>query len=313
MNSVAPRKCFGLLSPGLRVLMGVLLVGGAQAAWAHQDPTACSGVGVGITILPFRADGTTPLGSGTVSNCEALVFKTFVSYQGGGTCAFESGTFTLTTPDNVPHVISSNVPCVGGTTNDPNSTTLNGGRGLCAGAPTQFPPNPLPSFSYTVRDQDIVDAFCEGGAEPPLTPCSKTAHCTMGGMCVGEVDVNATYANFFNHTGVSDSRGGTATDLLPVRVVICPESATGCEVTGCDPTTFQCFDNHDTCPVASTGCEQAGCDPTKTFPGCFHTTVTCSNPTCQQCDASTGLCGPITPTPPRCVGHRHDPRRRRPG
>src|SRR5206468_6587605 len=160
------RQCFGLLSPGLRVLMAVLLVGGAQAAWAHQDPAACSGVGVGITILPFRADGTTPLGAGSVSNCEALVFKTFVSYQGGGTCAFESGTFTLTTPDNVPHVISSNVPCVGGTTNDPNSTTLNGGRGLWAGAPTQFLPHPPPPLHPTPPHHAKINPRSPGGAGP---------------------------------------------------------------------------------------------------------------------------------------------------
>src|SRR5882724_2917148 len=294
-----------VLRPGVVLLVMFLMVCGVQTAGAHEDgasatpPSTCSGVGVGIRIFPFRADGTTPVTSASiVSNCEALVFKSDITYQAGGTCAFEGGTFTLTTPDNVVHTIGSPtttpVPCVGGTSNDPNSATLNMGRGLCAGSNASFPV-PRSSFNYTVRDQDIVSASCQGGSEPPNTPCSKTTPCTMGGTCVGEIDVSATYAGFFNHTGTIDSRGGTATDALPVRVVICPESATGCEVTGCNPTTFQCFDNKDTCKVANTGCEQAGCDPTRPFPGCFDRTDTCkvADTGCEQagCDPTLAFPG----------------------
>ena len=275
-------------------LIGVLgaLVG--PPAWAHQDPPGCNGVGVGIAIFPFRADGVTPIGSGSVTNCETLVFKAQVKYQPSTTsvptCAFEGGTLSLTTPDGVSHTIATNVPCVGGTTNDPNSAS-NGGRGQCLGAPTSFPDILTETgVTYTVRDQDIVNGFIAVNAKYP-----------------------ETLGTSFNHTSSTDSVGGTATNQQPIPVVSCPVVNNGCEQAGCDPVTFACFDNKDTCPVASTGCEQAGCDPTKTFPGCFHTTVTCSNPTCQQCDASTGLCGPITPTPPRCVGHRHHPRHRRPG
>ncbi len=276
-------------------LIGALGALVAPPAWAHQDPPGCNGVGVGIAIFPFRADGVTPVGSKSVTNCETLVFKAQVNYQPSGnpsvpTCAFEGGNLILTTPDGVNHTIATNIPCVGGTTNDPNSAS-NGGRGLCSGAPTSFPEILTETgVTYTVRDQDIVNGFIAVNAKYP-----------------------ETLGTSFNHTNSTDSVGGTATNQQPIPVISCPVVNTGCEQAGCDPVTFACFDNHDTCPVASTGCEQAGCDPTKTFPGCFHTTVTCSNPTCQQCDASTGLCGPITPTPPRCVGHRHDPRRRRPG
>src|SRR6266404_857709 len=287
-----PRVLAGRLGLGALVAL-VLGVLAASPAWAHQDPPGCNGVGVGIAIFPFRADGVTPVGSKSVTNCETLVFKAQVNYQPSGnpsvpTCAFEGGNLILTTPDGVNHTIATNIPCVGGTTNDPNSAS-NGGRGLCLGAPTSFP-DPETGVTYTVRDQDIVNGFVAVNAKYP-----------------------ETLGTSFNHTSSTDSVGGTATNQQPIPVISCPVVNTGCEQAGCDPVTFACFDNHDTCPVASTGCEQAGCDPTKTFPGCFHTTVTCSNPTCQQCDASTGLCGPITPTPPRCVGHRHDPRRRRPG
>ena len=282
--------------PILSVVAVLLLVCGARAAWAHQDPPGCNGVGVGIAIFsPFRADGVTPVGSGSVTHCETLVFKAQqVKYQPSTTsvptCALEGGNLILTTPDGIDHTITTSIPCLGGTTNDPNSAS-NGGRGQCLGAPTSFPEILTETgVTYTVRDQDIVNGFIAVNAKYP-----------------------ETLGTSFNHTNSTDSVGGTATNQQPIPVISCPVVNTGCEQAGCDPVTFACFDNHDTCPVASTGCEQAGCDPTKTFPGCFHTTVTCSNPTCQQCDASTGLCGPITPTPPRCVGHRHDPRRRRPG
>ena len=280
----------------LTAVVAFLLIGAVQTARAHQDgaaaspPSTCSGVGVGISIFPFRADGS-PLGSGIVSNCEALFFKSTVNYQGSRTCAFESGTVTLTTPDGVPHTVASSVPCVGGTTNDPNSTSLNSGRGLCAGSPTSFPAS-QPGINYTVRNQDIVNAMCQGGSNNGLT-CTSGANCP-GGDCIGEVDVAATYSGSFNHTARIDSRGGTATNILPVLVKICTPINTGCEQAGCDATTFQCFDRHDTCKVANTGCEQAGCDPTLPFPGCFDRLNTCkvANTGCEQAG-----CDPTLPFP----------------
>jgi len=291
-----------VLRPGVVLLVMFLMVCGVQTAGAHEDgasatpPSTCSGVGVGIRIFPFRADGTTPVTSASiVSNCEALVFKSDITYQAGGTCAFEGGTFTLTTPDNVVHTIGSPtttpVPCVGGTSNDPNSATLNMGRGLCAGSNTSFPV-PLSSFNYTVRDQDIVSASCQGGSEPPNTPCSKTTPCTMGGTCVGEIDVSATYTGSFNHTAATDTRGGTASNMQPLTVVICPESANGCEEKKCDTTTFQCVTNENTCSTLTNGCERNGCDANSpTFNTCFKDTNTCSTLTngCERngCDANS--------------------------
>src|SRR6266566_5075698 len=242
--------------PILSVVAVLLLVCGARAAWAHQDPPGCNGVGVGIAIFsPFRADGVTPVGSGSVTNCETLVFKAQqVKYQPSFTsvpiCAFEGGNLILTTPGGIDHTITTSIPCLGGTTNDPNSAS-NGGRGLCLGAPSSFPDfsDPGVGVTYTVRDQDIVNGFIAVNAKYP-----------------------ETLGTSFNHTSDTDSVGGTATDQLPVAVVSCPVVTTGCEQAGCDPVTFACFDNHDTCPVANTGCEQAGCDPTKAFPGCFDNT-----------------------------------------
>ena len=255
-------------------LIGVLGVLVGPPAWAHQDPPGCNGVGVGIAIFsPFRADGVTPVGSGSVTNCETLVFKAQqVKYQPSTTsvptCALEGGNLILTTPDGIDHTITTSIPCLGGTTNDPNSAS-NGGRGLCLGAPISFPDfsDPGVGVTYTVRDQDIVNGFIAVNAKYP-----------------------ETLGTSFNHTSDTDSVGGTATDQLPVAVVSCPVVTTGCEQAGCDPVTFACFDNHDTCPVANTGCEQAGCDPTKAFPGCFDNTASCKTLTngCEQagCDAT---------------------------
>ena len=202
----------------------VALVGGlveAQSARAHQDgasgspPGACSGIGLGLILLPFRADGT-PLGSGPVTDCEALVFEATVNYQGGDTCAFESGTFTLTTPDGVIHTIATNVPCVGGSTNDPNSATLNAGRGLCAGSATFFPT--APGINYTVRNQDIKGPFtCQNNGNP----CASDADCPAGSKCLGEIDVSVAYVGSFNHMGPIDSGGGSATNQLAIPAEFC--------------------------------------------------------------------------------------------
>src|SRR5437870_2158672 len=129
------RSRFGatVSSRSLVTVVALLLVGAAQTARAHRDGADngpnCNGVGVGVSLIPFHADGTTPLGSDSVSNCETLVFKSTVNYQNQNTCAFESGTLTLTTPDGMAHIIAgppgspNAIPCVGGSANDPASTT----------------------------------------------------------------------------------------------------------------------------------------------------------------------------------------------
>src|SRR3989442_1512252 len=98
----------------LPVLVSILLAASGQRAWAHQDPPVsatlpqgCFGAGAGISIFVFRADGVTPVGAGTVTDCETVVYKATLNYQGGGTCAFEGGTWTLTTPDGTVHTLAS--------------------------------------------------------------------------------------------------------------------------------------------------------------------------------------------------------------
>src|SRR5213594_782192 len=90
---------------GLALLLG-LLFPAAQAS-ADQDPPSCTDPGTGGFISTFRADGATPVGAGTVTDGEVLKFSATLSFQGGTTCAYEGGTWTLTTPDGVVHPLPS--------------------------------------------------------------------------------------------------------------------------------------------------------------------------------------------------------------
>ena len=106
----------------------ILLGLSVPSAYAHRDPSGCSGSGVQIQLFPFRTTGvctdaaltpcsfdTTdpnnpvpvgcPAGStcnptalvGVVSECETFLYNAVLSYSGGNTCAFGQGTFTLQT------------------------------------------------------------------------------------------------------------------------------------------------------------------------------------------------------------------------
>ena len=89
----------------LTLALGLLLV--AVPAGAHQDPAACDSNGVGLSIGVFRADGTTPVGSGTVQSGETIKYQATLSHLGGTNCNFEGGTLTITTPDSVAHIVAS--------------------------------------------------------------------------------------------------------------------------------------------------------------------------------------------------------------
>ena len=88
----------------------------ALPAAAHEDPPGCNQIGAAIIVQTFRADGTTAI-VGSVTDCEAIVYRARLQKANpldDTICAFSGGTFTLTTPDGVPHLISGDVPCLGG-------------------------------------------------------------------------------------------------------------------------------------------------------------------------------------------------------
>ncbi len=110
-------------------LAGFLFI--ATPALADIDPIGCTDNGGGISIAAFRSDGTTNIGSGTVTDGEVIRYRATISALGSPNCAFEDGTWTLTTPDGTVHPITpvGGVPRIGGAgvasvTSDPVTYTV---------------------------------------------------------------------------------------------------------------------------------------------------------------------------------------------
>jgi len=142
----------------------VLSLVASGSAFAHQDPVGADATGVTLSLTAFRNDGVTTVFSsgGSVSQCETIQYRATLSwagFNGGGNnnAAFERGTWTITTPDGVVHDVTPvpDLPCVGGTTDDPNSAA-NDGRGLCNGSPASTNSALVP---YTVNPAHIVAGF----------------------------------------------------------------------------------------------------------------------------------------------------------
>src|SRR5215831_13950126 len=89
----------------------------ASPARAHEDPAGCFQTGPAIIVSVFRADGVTGV-VGNVSECETIAYQATLqkAQDLDSICAFSGGTFSLTTPDGVAHVITNTVPCIGGNT-----------------------------------------------------------------------------------------------------------------------------------------------------------------------------------------------------
>src|SRR3989344_53280 len=119
-------------------LMGILFF--AFSVNAHTDPGGCFSNGVGLSTSVYRADGTTPVATsgGTVQSGETIQYEATLSHLGGSNCNFEGGTLTITTPDNVAHVVASG-----------------------AGIPlvTSVSPFVAPQQSYVVSEGDLVGIF----------------------------------------------------------------------------------------------------------------------------------------------------------
>ncbi|MDD5356699.1 MAG: hypothetical protein PHS53_00920 [Candidatus Pacebacteria bacterium] len=102
-----------ILSASVLSFMLAVAFAGTPAR-ADVDPAGCTDNGGGVSVAAFRADGTTNIGSGTVTDGEAIKYKATLSALPTPNCAFEGGTWTLTTPDGVSHNLGA-VPRIGGT------------------------------------------------------------------------------------------------------------------------------------------------------------------------------------------------------
>ena len=91
------------------------MIFGISPASADTDPGGCTSTGGGVSLSAFRVDGITPIGGGgTVSDGETINYKATLFALPFPICAFEGGTWTLTTPDGVVHPLGA-VPRIGGT------------------------------------------------------------------------------------------------------------------------------------------------------------------------------------------------------
>jgi hypothetical protein len=203
-------KAFSVRFTRLIVAAGLLLMS-AGGAWAHVEPTGCSGNFVTMGIRVFRADGVTPIaGGGTVSPCETIQYEVTVAYPPGQNfCAFEDGKIFITTPDGVTTEVTpvGGVPCLGG--DDPLPTD-----------PCPLGQNTVLSLrkSYTVRPQDIIANTINATGNYGQTPCAANP-----GSCG---TAHTTANEVFN---VVSGSQGNGIDVTP-----CGENPI-CQRTFCDP------------------------------------------------------------------------------
>src|SRR6185295_15439466 len=107
-------------SPGIAVILSLAMIGflfGAFPVKADVDPAGCTATGGFVVLTTYRADGTTPVGGGTVIDGELINYKATIGSLPSPVCAYQGGTWTLTTPDGVVHNITpgGGIPRIGGT------------------------------------------------------------------------------------------------------------------------------------------------------------------------------------------------------
>ena len=121
---------------------------GSRTGFAHEDPPGCFVTGASIVISTFRSNGTTGV-VGSIQDCEQVFYQITLRKSApfdATACAIGGGQFALTTPDGVQHVVSSSVPCIGGTDSAEG----------CLAATTQLQSGLI---SYMASPTDVVSGF----------------------------------------------------------------------------------------------------------------------------------------------------------
>ncbi|HEY4512527.1 MAG TPA: hypothetical protein VJH63_02595 [Candidatus Paceibacterota bacterium] len=88
---------------------------------AHTSPGGCDSTGVSLSLTVLRADGTTPVGAGTVTPGETIKYRATLSHAGGTNCNYEGGDLDIIAPDGTNNdvdggvipLVSTSTPFVG--------------------------------------------------------------------------------------------------------------------------------------------------------------------------------------------------------
>src|SRR6266536_2979631 len=95
-HEVMCRSRFGLSL----ALLGLLGMAANQNVVAHTCPDNATVTGVAVTLTAFHNDGVTPIGTGTVGECETIKLRMAVAYtprdvQNNVVCEFQAGDMTI--------------------------------------------------------------------------------------------------------------------------------------------------------------------------------------------------------------------------
>lgn len=200
------------------------LLAAAPFAGAHEDPPGCFEFGPLLLVQVFRSDGVTGL-LGSASACETVQVRVTLSKpsESDTICAFGGGSLTLVTPDGVQHLISGNVPCIGGTTAEGCDVSLDSIT------------SSLIPYGVSLDDRPI------------LGPCFTDGDCGSGqcvaGVCHGALQMRAVYQGGSAHVSPDNIPIGAYTGFGIVPVAVC-EQPDPCFLGGCDPTVHDqaaCF------------------------------------------------------------------------
>jgi hypothetical protein len=295
-------RCINLSRSCIIALAGVAVLA-APSAWAHVDPANSNATGVAVTMTAFRFDGVTPVLPGTLTSCETVMYRATAAWAGGTNAAFEGGTWSITTPDGVSHVVTpaGGVPCIGGTFDDPDSAN-NGNRGLCSGAPISIDSLMVP---YQVRSQDIFNGSVTARTDyiDAWSHISATDSFGVGGVTPFPLDVGTCDdALFCNAVEACDpvATDGTRLGLcVPGTPVQCADGFCFNEV--CDEGLDQCVRSDDNngleCNPGDTNlcipdvCESSVCGANNGTPVvCDPETEVCTDLVCTE---ATGVCDPV--------------------
>jgi hypothetical protein len=301
---------------GGRLALGIALAS-ASSAFAHVDPPDCSGTGVALQLNIFRADGVTAV-VGPVSQCENINYQVILTKSSDGACAFSGGTLTLTLPDGTNDVLSSDVPCIGGTTSP------------CSAAVQDFT---SPIIPYTIKPTDIsagvihtTGTYANGFAHDndpdspgsgAITPKTNAAVlCTDNNACTNDFcDATKAGAAACSHTDVvCEDNNACTTNVCDPTTGICSFPPTGidcndnnaCTVDSCNTTTGTCdhVDNVTSTCDDGNACTVDSCNTTTGL--CQHidnVTSTCNDGnacTVDSCNTTTGLCQHVDNVTPTC-------------